>query len=354
MAPPRSTIPGWSVRRRVTQNVFDLKESVLLTLVFAVLVTNLAEAWMPFQPQEPSRLQNPALHFSTSRSVLSDHSKGDRCDHLQSANMPYAEYDGDEWVFDVGAQVSNATEVASDDASTTSLNVGALDLRSFSSNVSYFYLKDELGLSEEVMMKITYGSGSVLGLTTANIRNKVEVLRNLMDLSDDELRTIIARQPSVLQLSADKNISPTILNLLRLLDLGRDELKALIVSFPGILTYSQKNLRDKVHFFIQELGLSRGEARSLVLKEPTLFKTGVKTGLLPRMRFLLNEIRIHMEELRQIVMRHPRMLPYSVENNLAPKLVFYCLLTIRLEPPQVVKLLKRYPEFMGYNLDSHI
>lgn len=228
------------------------------------------------------------------------------------------------------------------------------DLDSLSSNLSYFYLKNELGLSEEIMWKITLDAGSVLGMTADNIRHKVEVLRDLMDLTDEDLRAIIEKQPSVLQLSANKNLSPTILNLLRSLDLSRQELRHLIVSFPGILTYSKTNLKAKIRFFKLILGLTTEQCRTAILKEPNLFKTGVHTGLFPRMRFLLREIQIPIEDLRQIFLRHPRILLYSLENNLVPKLVFYCLLTIRLEPAQVAKLLRSYPEFIGYNLDRHI
>eukprot|EP00977_Amphora_coffeiformis_P007092 scaffold1549_cov156-Amphora_coffeaeformis.AAC.6 len=228
------------------------------------------------------------------------------------------------------------------------------DMHALSSNLSYFYLKNELGLSEEIMWKITYDAGAVLGMTADNIRHKVEVLRKLMDLTDEDLRTIIERQPSVLHLSADKNVSPTILNLLRSLDLSRDELKYLIVSFPGILTYSKTNLRAKIRFFKFILGLTTEQCRKAVLKEPTLFKTGVHSGLFPRTRFLLNDMQIPVEDLRQIVLRHPRILLYSLEKNLIPKLVFYCLMTIHLEPTQVAKLLRSYPDFIGYNLDRHI
>jgi len=228
------------------------------------------------------------------------------------------------------------------------------DVDALSSNLSYFYLKNELGLSEEIMWKITYDAGAVLGMTADNIRHKVEVLRNLMDLTDEDLRTIIEKQPSVLHLSADKNVSPTILNLLRSLDLSRDELKHLIVTFPGILTYSKTNLNAKIRFFKLILGLTTEQCRNAILKEPTLFKTGVHSGLFPRMRFLLNDMQIPAEDLRQIVMRHPRILLYSLENNLIPKLVFYCLMTIHLEPTQVTKLLRSYPNFIGYNLENHI
>jgi mTERF domain-containing protein len=65
-------------------------------------------------------------------------------------------------------------------------------------------------------------------------------------------------------------------------------------------------------------------------------------------------VQLSPDDLKSIVLRHPRILLYSVDQNLIPKLVFFCLITLRMETFQVSRLLKAYPEFLGYNLDRHI
>jgi hypothetical protein len=273
---------------------------------------------------------------------------------------------------ETGNPLSN-TPVASSSSSSSKEGVGAdakesshgdapvslpaVDLRSTTISyqyLSYFYLQDEIGLSEETMWKITYEAGSVLGMTAATIRHKVDVLRETMALTDADVRTIIERQPSVLQLSADKNLAPTLLFLLRSLDLGRDDLRRLIVGCPAILTYSRDNLRTKLRFFQHILQFSKAECRQIFVKEPTILRAGVRTGLFPRMRFLLRDVQLSPDDLKSIVLRHPRILLYSLDQNLIPKLVFFCLITLRMETFQVSRLLKAYPEFLGYNLDRHI
>jgi hypothetical protein len=228
------------------------------------------------------------------------------------------------------------------------------EFRAASSNVSYFYLRNELGLSEEAMWKITNEAGSVLGITTATIRRKVDVLRDNMNLSDDDLRSIIERQPTILQLSADANISPTILFLVRALDLGRDDLRLLLLASPTILSYKQTNLKSKINFFTRLMDFSVDECRELLLAEPKLLRAGVRTGLVPRMRFLVRDMDISMEKLQLIVKKNPRILLYSLDDNLIPKCIFYLIMTLSFDLKQVEKILLSYPKFLDYNLDRHI
>jgi hypothetical protein len=228
------------------------------------------------------------------------------------------------------------------------------EFRAASTNVSYFYLQNELGLSEEAMWKITFEAGSVLGMTTANIRRKVDVLRDNMNLSDNDLRTIIGRQPTILQLSADKNISPTILFLVRALDLGRDDLRLLLLASPTILSYKQTNLNLKINFFTRLMDFSVDECRDLLLAEPKLLRAGVRTGLVPRMRFLVRNLDIPMDKLRLIVQKNPRILLYSLDDNLIPKLIFYLIMTLSMDLRQVERTLLSYPYILDYNLDRHI
>ena len=232
-----------------------------------------------------------------------------------------------------------------------------LDLTALSSKVSYFYLHHELGLSEDIMWKITHDAASVLGMTANNIRQKVQVLQFAMDLSIDDIKSIIERQPSLLQLSAMNNLSPTLDWFLDSLQLSKTELRQVVVSQPRLLTCAQSNLEDKLEFFTttRGLGFSIDECRKLILGEPRLWTCGLKGGLLPRVRFLLHEIGVPKDKLRVAIQKNPRILLYSLQNNLVPKLVNFGIMTLHMEPSKdVTKLLTTYPQILDYNLDRHI
>lgn len=230
------------------------------------------------------------------------------------------------------------------------------DLKNLTSQVAYFYLRNEIGLSEDAMWKITVEASSALGMTAGTIRGKIDVLRSTMDLSDDDIRLVLERHPSVLHLSAEKNVAPKILFLVRALDLSKSDLRQLFITQPAILSYSRSNLQQKLKFFTTNLlGFSVDECRHLLLSEPKLLTASVKGGLLPRARFLLKEIQIPRKKLRDILKKNPRILLYSLDQNLIPKLINYCIMTLHMDPGKdVVRLLSNYPQIMDYNLERHI
>jgi hypothetical protein len=115
------------------------------------------------------------------------------------------------------------------------------------SQIAYFYLHKTIGLSEEVMWKITLERSSILGLTTANLEEKVNLLRFKMDLSEEDLRVVLQKQASVLALSA-LNLATTLDFLVNELLLKKFRLRSMILLYPSILTYSLQNIKQKINF----------------------------------------------------------------------------------------------------------
>ncbi len=222
------------------------------------------------------------------------------------------------------------------------------------SEIAYFYLQNTLVLEPEVMWKITNTAGSVLGFTVQNLERKINLWKRMMNLSDEDVRQIITKQPSILHLSANRNISPTVLFLVRGLDLSKDELRQVVVAYPCILCYSIENLARKIDFFKKTLGMEMGAARELLLSEPKLLTAGVQTGLIPRFNFLHKEIQIPLVALQKIVQKNPRLLLYSLRDNLQPKLVSFFIMKLHMDPRHVLDLLSTYPLIMDYNLDNHM
>ena len=190
-------------------------------------------------------------------------------------------------------------------------------------DIAYFYLQNTLGLSEETMWKITYNSGSILGMTPRNLDNKVSLLKRMMNLSDGDVRVMVSKQPAILQYSAQRNLAPTILFLVRSLELSKKELRALLLDSPSILGYSLSNLKRKISFFYNLYGGPDGvdseSVRKLLLGTPKLLLAGVDTGLRPRVDFLHREMQFSRDELQRLFLNNPLILLYSVEENIKNK-----------------------------------
>jgi mTERF domain-containing protein len=252
------------------------------------------------------------------------------------------------------------TDSDMDDVQIYPINVlpqmGGNSSQSLVPDIAYYYLQKTIGLSEETMWKITLEAGSVLGMTPRNLEKKVSVLRRTMDLSDEDIREMLGKQPALLHYSADRNLAPTILLLVRALDLSKSELRSLIMACPSILGYSMDNLKNKLSFFMNKLGYNSDEngkekLRELFLQEPKLLTCGVKSGLEPRMKFLHREIQFTLKDLRSLYLKNPRLLLYSLDGNLREKIVFFFILQLQMEPEDVRKMLMSYPNVMDYSLD---
>jgi mTERF domain-containing protein len=222
------------------------------------------------------------------------------------------------------------------------------------SEIAYFYLQNTIGLEPGVMWKITNEVGSVLGFTVQNLENKINLLRRMMNLTDEDVRTIITKQPSILHMSAARNISPTVLYLVRTLDLSKTDLRTMVVAYPCILCYSRKNLARKITFFEKDLGLNVEETRELLVAEPKLFCAGVSSGLEPKLNFLHREMGIPKLDLQKIVKANPRLLMYSLEANLQAKLISFFIMRLYMGPQDILKLLTSYPLIMDYSLENHM
>ncbi|KAL3943957.1 MAG: hypothetical protein SGBAC_001991 [Bacillariaceae sp.] len=237
---------------------------------------------------------------------------------------------------------------------STPAHISLTNLQFISSDVAYFYLRDEIGLSEDTMWRITNEAGSVLGMKAATLREKVAVLRTTMSLSDEEIRSMITSFPTLLHLSAEKNLSPKVRLLLEKLDLKQEELKTILVGCPSILGYSWSNLNEKFSFFFNTMGYTKKECRDILLKLPGVLTSSVETGLTPRFQFLRKEIGIPTSDIRKIVKKNPRVLTMSVVDNLQPKLIFYFIMILHMQPDEVRTLLLSYPQILNYNLENHV
>ncbi|CAJ1934222.1 unnamed protein product [Cylindrotheca closterium] len=270
----------------------------------------------------------------------------DMDDMIEDPEIVFSEEDLSN-LYDISIPGINSTD-------STPIPISLSDFQFISSDVAYFYLRDELGLSEDTMWRITNEAGSVLGMKASTLREKVAVLKTSMILSDEELRAMITVFPTLLHLSAENNLAPKIRFLLQELDLKQEELKKIVTGCPPILGYSFENLSSKLSFFTDTMGFTKKECRDILLELPRVIASSVETGLIPRLQFLRQEIRIPNSDIRKIVKKNPRVLTMSVEHNLQPKLIFYFIMTLYMQPDEVRKLLLSYPQILNYNLENHI
>jgi len=252
------------------------------------------------------------------------------------------------------------TEIRDSTTTTTIDNLIIPDLHTMLSNIqlapaseiAYFYLQNTIGLEPQTMWKITE-AGSILGFTVQNLERKINLLKRVMNLNNNDIKEIVSKQPSILHMSANRNISPTVLFLVRKLDLSKMELRSMVLAFPCILCYSMQNLGRKLQFFEMDLGLDMDGVRELLVEEPKLLCAAVDS-LLPRFKFLHKEMGIPLHDLQKIIKANPRLLLYSLKNNLQAKLISFFIMRLHMQPEHILRLLSSYPLIMDYSLEHHM
>jgi mTERF domain-containing protein len=222
------------------------------------------------------------------------------------------------------------------------------------SQIAYFYLHKTIGLSEEVMWKITLERSSILGLTTANLEEKVNLLRFKMDLSEEDLRIVLQKQPSVLALSA-LNLATTLDFLVNELLLNKFQLRSMILLYPSILTYSLQNIKQKINFFMEYVGFSIFQTQEVLVRTPQLLTLSVDYHMKPKLSFFHQELQMPKESIQRLIQKHPNIFAtHSLEKNIRPKLIGLFSRRLLFEPVHLSKMLNLYPQILDRSLSDYL
>lgn len=264
-------------------------------------------------------------------------------------------------------------------------------------------LQHELNLSaEEVWNLATQSFPQVRSYPRAYLRKTLNFYRLELGMNQEELKSIILRQPKVLQhshallLEAIEGLQSTF----QYAPFSAEELKKIMLKFPTFLTYdTHKNFVPTLEYLLtSEIGESLGgltknkistdfamtseerqqiiqdRVKTLLIQFPNIVGFSIKDNLKPTVRFFLKKgknygdgIGCSMEQLGKILWRHPEILGFSLANNLMPKVKY---LQTKLELPlrafskpvieeeveeeNISHLITRNPNFLSYSLQSNL
>jgi mTERF domain-containing protein len=129
--------------------------------------------------------------------------------------------------------------------------------------------------------KVIYRAPAILGLNLdINIRSKVEYLQSTLDLSNDELHTILAAMPSLLLLNSEGNLQPKI------------EYLSSVLSSSSDIGTNRENTSMKNEFLISSSSVPVpsivDQLREIVLRLPTLLGYSLEQRIIPRVQAIMN------------------------------------------------------------------
>ena len=255
-------------------------------------------------------------------------------------------------------------------------------------NTVFKYLKDRYNLTSSWAERKSQRV-PIRNLTVTIER--IDWLRQRLDFSEDDMRTIINRYPTVVQLRPDTNLEPTIAFLKQRLELNDKSLARLIRRTPSILgngigtdqtlprnldwiesrfklhgnpkavsklvldsggillsTNVENNLEPTLAKLQERLDLNETELVKFCLKAPTVLLQNYTTGIEPKLDWFEDRFDLNKFQMKKIILRHPKLLLSSVENTFEPNIA-WLKDRLLLDEASVRKIILRQPAILYYS-----
>ncbi|CAM9627141.1 unnamed protein product [Hapterophycus canaliculatus] len=181
------------------------------------------------------------------------------------------------------------------------------------------WLEGELRMGSRAVADMVEQEPRVADQETEALSSRLAWLRDRLGLSDEQVRSLVHRRPSVLCRSVEDGMEKKVRWLQEELGLSDDEVATMVSSAPNVLTISiQGSMAPKLGWLSRRLMLSNEQLAMVVTTCPQVLTSSIEGALEPRLRWLQANLQIGGSVLRERVLSYPWLLNLSVENKLAP------------------------------------
>ena len=150
---------------------------------------------------------------------------------------------------------------------------------------------------------------------------RCDALEARLALSEEQLRKVVVRRPSLLGLSFDANVAPTLAKLQARLGLSEAQLQRLVVANPMLIGCSfHANVEPSLAKLQNRLQLSEEQLRKVVVAHPPVLGYSHEANLAPKLDFLQTELGLSAADLRDSIVAFPANLGYSLDKRYRPRL----------------------------------
>ncbi|CAE7252503.1 MTERF4, partial [Symbiodinium sp. KB8] len=206
-----------------------------------------------------------------------------------------------------------------------------------------------LGLSIEANLKPTVEWIKGLGLSPSQVAKVITSFPQVLGLSI-EVAKVIATCPAVLGFSIEANLKPTV-EWIKGLGLSQSQVAKVIATFPQVLGLSMEaNLKPTVEC-IKGLGLSPSQVAKVITSFPAVLGLSIEANLKPTVKWIKG-LDLSQSQVAKVIATCPAVLGLSIEANLKPTVEW--VKGWGLSQSQVVKVIATRPAVLGYSIEENL
>lgn len=215
------------------------------------------------------------------------------------------------------------------------------------------YLFEQVGMDAPRARALVLGAPRILTFARAKLEHRLGYWQARLELSDADVRRLLAAYPQALLLRSRTNVGPTLDALAERFELDLAALRVLVLRWPPVVGMSlPEGLHPRLEYVRERLELDEAQLRRLFLMRPRLFGSAIHENIEPKLALLERELCVSGAELRKIATRAPTLLGLSTDTLLAR------LRSIRealgLEPEQLRKMVLLFPSVACYSPEAKL
>ncbi|CAE7253203.1 MTERF4, partial [Symbiodinium sp. CCMP2456] len=177
-----------------------------------------------------------------------------------------------------------------------------------------------------------------------------EFLQTEMQLTPVQVARSIARFPSVLGLSIEARLLPTV-GWIKGLGLSQSQVAKVIASFPQVLGYNiEANLKPTVEW-IKGLGLRQSQVAKMITRCPQVLSYSIEANLKPTVEWIKG-LGLSQSQVAKVISSYPQVLGLSIESNLERTVEW--IQGLGLSQSQVAKVIATFPPVLGLSIEANL
>jgi len=205
------------------------------------------------------------------------------------------------------------------------------------------YLQQSYALSAPLAKKIV----SLLPSTLPPLRTTLRRLKSLTGLTDYSLNTMMRRHPAlVVEVILDEGVVGAEEWLKRELGFKISEVRRLVKRGNN-----RNDIRRKISYYRQTLGMTKKQIRRLLLKKPALLGFSAENHQ-SKVNFFLEECNFELDQVVKIVLFFPHILAYSVHKM--REVVEFLRVDLGLDHERVKRVISGYPQLLTYSVENNL